>query len=276
MPFYRLTSTAEPRIIVEQIAPHNFILRRGFRYKAPFRKEPFVVPACEETDLASVPWPFWWLIASYGRHTKAAVAHDALIDPSDRIRDIDRVPRREVDRLFFYALKESGFGEPRERRRTSWLRRWVMYAAVAIPGTMKKEAPVRFGLVIAHLVGFVALVACFVMSRWVDAAWPPPYLDFALPVFDVHPFDGCLGLAAVGLVGFLWAFEPHVDTKLGFGLWPAAIFATVVAVPFTILLAIPWLIFALGDALYNVALSIKRGEWQGGPIVTPTRNAGEL
>jgi hypothetical protein len=276
VPFWDLTSTAEPKIIVEQVAPHSFILQEGFRYEAPFRDEPYVAPACEETDLASVPWPLWWLIASYGRHTKAALIHDALIEPSDRIREVDRVPRREADRMFFYALRESGFGIPREKRRTSWLRRWVMYAAVAILGTMRKEAPLWLVLFLAHLVAFVGLLTCFVLGRWVDSVWPLSFLDFSLPVVDLKPLEGGRGLLILGVAGFLWAFNRRVDTKLGFGLWPAAIFAVVVALPFTLLLAVPAGIFAIGDFVYNLGLSVKRREWQGGPIVTPTRTPGEL
>lgn len=257
MPFYALSSTAEPKIIVEQSEPNGFVLQRGFRYKAPCRVEPFLVPARETTDLASVPWPLWWLIASYGRHTKAALVHDALIDPSVRIRKEDRVSRREADRLFLYALKESGFGADREHRRTSWLRRWVMYVAVAILGTMRKQAPLRLVVFLAHLGAFVVLLTCFVLGRWVEAAW--------------LPLEGWRGLVIVGLAGFLWAFDPCVDTKLGFGLWPAAIFAVVVALPFTLLLAIPWLVFAAGDLVYNVLVSIKLGKWQGAPVVKPTR-----
>src|SRR3712207_7018749 len=57
-----------------------------FPYTTLFRSDAdgrvYPIRAHTETDLASVKGPLWWLVASYGRHTKAALLHDELVEPT--------------------------------------------------------------------------------------------------------------------------------------------------------------------------------------------------
>src|SRR3712207_4375753 len=139
-----------------------------FPYTTLFRSDAdgrvYPTRAHTETDLASVKWPLWWLVASYGRHTKAALLHDELVEPTPDYPI--KVPRREADRLFFEALKESGFGPPEKRKRPSWTRRWFIWAAVAVIGTMGSEAPLRAILFLAHVALFWGLVGTWVYDGW--------------------------------------------------------------------------------------------------------------
>src|SRR5918912_2844829 len=104
MPFHEADGTRLRGIEIEQVPDAGiFHLRRPFNYHDPVRDETIDVDAGLRTDLASVPWFLWWLIASYGRHTAAAVVHDKLVTP--RMTPAHRV---RADAVFFHALEESG------------------------------------------------------------------------------------------------------------------------------------------------------------------------
>lgn len=284
MPFLTQTTNSDPRKVhLEQIAPNCFRLRRGFRYKEPDGSAPYLIPAGAKTDLASVPWPFWWLIASYGRHTKAVLLHDSLIN--------DELPlgkRREADRLLFVALKESGFGNP---AKTSWARRWLMWSAVALFGTMKKHTPFSLAVFVLHLLVFIGLVgylavvhlgppvdaiAGFIVGAWDEAS------GFARSVASVWPFAWTPEVwevaAFIGAFGMLWALHPSVDGRLGMGLWPWAIIGTLIVLPPTILVLAAIAIVAVADLPSSIKWSTNHGEGLRGavPIFTPTRDLGEL
>ena len=107
------------------------------------------------TDLASVPTLFWWLIASYGNHTRASLMHDALyVDAGE-----PPVPRRTADRLFLTALREPG------PQKGGAFRHWLMWAAVSAFGTMRWHLGVVFGL---HLVAVWALTLWAIVWAWGD------------------------------------------------------------------------------------------------------------
>jgi hypothetical protein len=80
-----------------------------------------------KTDLASVPSFLWWLIASYGNHTRAALLHDALYsDPGTT----PPVPRATADRLFLTALRDP-------EQKTGVFRHWLMWTAVSLSATCR-------------------------------------------------------------------------------------------------------------------------------------------
>jgi Protein of unknown function (DUF1353) len=209
MPFWKLSDETAPDILLKQVSPNAFQLLEGFRYQAPTaEKKVYTVPAHDtgrppddpqnSTDLASVPAYLWWFVASYGRQTLPAVLHDRLID--DRIQ----APRREeADLVFRYALRESD---------VSWLRRRLMYVAVALATTWTKSK-LLIVLFAVHLAGLPATVA----------AWRLGWVPWWLPVW-------------VTLAGFAW----------GLGRWPLTVVALVLLGPPTILvwiaLGVVWFI----------------------------------
>ena len=81
-------------------------------------KESFTVPAGFETDFASVPTAFGWLLPRSGRYTKAAVLHDYLCKESKA----GRFDRDDADGIFRRTMRELD---------VPFLRRWLMWAAVA-------------------------------------------------------------------------------------------------------------------------------------------------
>ena len=91
------------------------------------RDEPFVVPVDFETDFASVPRAFTWLIPRYGRYTKSAILHDWL---SQRAA-AGEFAWVDADGIFRRTMRELG---------VPLLRRWLMWAAVRLR-SMVKYAP---------------------------------------------------------------------------------------------------------------------------------------
>lgn len=79
---------------LKQIGRNTFRLLKPFAYVDTGRARYEIVPdKVGDTDLASVPWILWWFVASYGRHTRAALVHDQLVDGINR-HEADRVFRR--------------------------------------------------------------------------------------------------------------------------------------------------------------------------------------
>ena len=102
------------------------------------------------TDFASVPRPFWFWVAPWGRHGRAAIVHDHLYQLGS-VTDPDagtlrRPSKRESDRIFREAmgvldwiiLSRSRFWGrlPRALLRVrlafAAVRRWIIWAAVAL------------------------------------------------------------------------------------------------------------------------------------------------
>lgn len=118
MPFLTLTDETEPQAELRQTGPNTFELVNGFRYREKPGAPEYTVPPHEAgvgatTDIASVPWFLWALIASHGRQTLPALLHDHLCEEALRIaktqgRRAAREKRREADRLFRVTLGEQG------------------------------------------------------------------------------------------------------------------------------------------------------------------------
>jgi hypothetical protein len=151
----------DPEPELRQTGPTSFVILHGFCYRVPagdpeagtvyvvpgddsdrdertrrttttdIPAQPVVIPPTDHggaTDLASVPWFMWWLIASYGNHTRAALLHDALyVDRGEE----EPVPRATADRLFLAALREP-------EQKTGAFRHWLMWTAVSLFGNLNR------------------------------------------------------------------------------------------------------------------------------------------
>lgn len=101
---------------VRAVGEHDWKLIGALRYEGG--RQCFEIPPGAETDFASVPVVFQWLIPRSGRYTKAAVLHDHLWRTP-----IDGVGRGDADGIFRRCLVELG---------VPFLRRWTMWAGVRI------------------------------------------------------------------------------------------------------------------------------------------------
>ena len=136
---------------------HQWELCEPMTYRLLDREpsEVATAPPGFKTDFASVPRPFWFWIAPWGRHGRAAIIHDflyqlgAVTDPA--AGTLRRPSKRESDRIFRQAmadldkvlLSKSRLWKPLVpfRMALAAARRWVIWAAVALFGywAYKKE-----------------------------------------------------------------------------------------------------------------------------------------
>ena len=335
--------TPDPEL--RQIDANTFFILKSFCYRAP-RGDPdqgavYVVPGKDfpeqhqpvaldrddpdspervvvppdtsgKTDLASVPSVFWWLIASYGNHTRATLLHDAMYVETGE----PPVPRKTADRLFLGALRESP-------QKAGPFRHWLMWAAVSAFGSIPHRLGVLFalhvalvwGLTIAALVwawsdgiagiswswwqlllaGFAGLGFLVVLgSSWragvdLTGGWlVPTFLTAAVVVIplaiewtypfrlEVSPFTLLVGAGVLILLGPLWGL--WVDPTLRGWLWPTAVIglplALIPAVLIVSALALVWLI-DVGAAIAAAPRKDQLGEPRGFelPTIEQTRVA---
>lgn len=105
------------------------------------------------TDLGSVPGPTRWFLGSYGEHTPAVIIHDWLI-PVSRTTGLDGLTDAFADRYMRFMLAEIG---------VRWLRRWIMWAAVALR-TRVAAGGLKRALVLVWLVAALAGIATFLYT----------------------------------------------------------------------------------------------------------------
>lgn len=242
MPFLDANGASPAHIKLEQLRDKDgqlsayFDVLEAFEYRDDVLGQTVIVPAHgDPTDLASVPWVLWWLIASYGRHTGAAIVHDTLV-----VERMTRAERVRADTIFFHALEESG---------NNWLRHRLMWAAVSWGMTMRKSAPVLFVL-------FVAQLAVF----WAAVLW--------VALGGAHRG----GAAAVALVlfalGLAWARVPTSAPELAWWLWyVAALGVGLLTAPLAVILISVGVVY-LVDVLAACLQAATGGGWE-----MPTRPA---
>lgn len=109
-------------------------------------------PALQEgqeflTDLASVPGPTRWFLGAYGEHTPAVLIHDWLIPTPE---GLDGMTDAYADRYMRFMLKEAGI---------RWLKRWVMWAAVALRTRLAAGGGRRLSVIVWIVAAIVGMVA---------------------------------------------------------------------------------------------------------------------
>jgi len=112
----------ESELVVRQVADFEWALVEPLEYRG--NEDLFVVPVDFETNFASVPAIFQWLIPRTGRYTSAAVLHDYLWDTPSKasLADADGIFRRAMAEL-----------------KVPFLRRWLMWAAVRVASLIKSR-----------------------------------------------------------------------------------------------------------------------------------------
>jgi hypothetical protein len=109
------------------------------------------------TDLTSVPKSLRWFVSQYGVHTPAALIHDALIGAE---RPVEGLTDEHADRYFRFMLEDLG---------VRWIRRWLMWAAVALrtrfcAGGVKRISIVAW--VVASVLGLSTAVWALLAGAW--------------------------------------------------------------------------------------------------------------
>ena len=160
------------------------------------------------TDLASVPGPLRWFVSTYGSHTPAALIHDWMITEGPPV--IGGLTPQYADRYFRFMLRTVG---------VPWIRRWMMWAAVAMRtrwGTGMRHRLLLAVWLVAAIIGMGAFAAGLVLGSvgLVSVAGIAPFL-FALLWGRQY---------AAGVVASLtapWVLPPTVVGAVGYGVYVA-------------------------------------------------------
>ena len=236
MPFLDPNGVPPVHIKLEQLRDGDgqlsayFDVLEEFEYRDDHLHQTVTVPAHgHPTDLASVPWLLWWLIASYGRHTAAAIVHDTLV-----VDQMTRQERVRADTIFFHALEESG---------NNWFRHRLMWAGTNWGLTMRKAAPVLFVLFIAHVAAF-----------WGAVLWA---------VFGgAHRGAALLAALVLFVLGIAWARVPTAPRELAWWLWyVAALGVGLLTPPLVVIVVSVGIVYTI-DVLAACLQTLTGGTWE--------------
>lgn len=151
-------------VVVQQLDDKNWKLGQALKYDGAHQQ--FEVPLDMQTDFASVPRFFVWLLPRYGRYTKAAILHDRLW--RDEARE-GRISLRDADGIFRRAMRES---------EVPFLRRWIMWTAVRWAAAKKGGLTRDWWIELPRVLLFTLLVLPIVLP-------PAALIMFALLAFYI-------------------------------------------------------------------------------------------
>jgi len=171
--------------------------------------------ASEPTDLASIPSFMRWFENSYGRHTLAAIIHDRLIRdvPNSGALGSDAL----ADRFFRLMMREAGM---------PWLKRWIMWAAVALRSRWAAGGWRRVAIaawILLALTGITASITA-VASAWFGSfapASPSQLMAFAviLPVASAPLWGRQFAASMIAASAALWILPAALFGLVGFGIY---------------------------------------------------------
>ena len=173
-------------------------------------------PADENpTDLASIPRFMRWFETAYGLHTLAAIIHDNLIvdTPNGGALQDDTLS----DRFFREMMRAAG---------VRWLKRWIIWSAVALRSRWAVGGLRRCAVLLWLVLATTGLLA-FVW--WVGTAagdWPRPFRpETLLLVAVVLPFAAAglwgkqYGGGLVAAVAALWILPAALLAGAGYAVY---------------------------------------------------------
>jgi hypothetical protein len=164
------------------------------------------------TDLASIPRYMRWFESSYGAHTLAAIIHDDLIRDTPNSGPLGHDTLS--DRFFREMLRSAGM---------PWLKRWIMWSAVALRSRWAVGGTRRFSVVlwiVLAVTGIAAFVwaggsALFGWSRPVDI-WALLVLALLLPLVAASLWGKQYGAGLVAAIAALWVLPAAAFGGLGY------------------------------------------------------------
>ena len=161
------------------------------------------------TDLASVPGALQWLVSRYGVHTPAALIHDRLIgSDAPRHGALEGMRDAYADRYFRFMLEALG---------VKWLRRWMMWAAVAMRSGFKagvRRAVMLAVWLVASLVGTTVAVIGVATDRWALLAFAS-----VAPLLFALLWERQYGAGLVAAYTAVWVLPPTVLGAIGYGIY---------------------------------------------------------
>lgn len=137
------------------------------------------------TDLASVPWFLWGLLAPYGRQALPALLHDRLSDAVDAGPTAEAMDaRRRADDAFRVALLESG---------VTAVRAAAMWAVVRVQAHWRFARPLGVLLIAQLVLGVAVAVLAVALAATAHPLW---LLLLAAPALAALPWGRDAGAVA--------------------------------------------------------------------------------
>lgn len=172
------------------------------------------------TDLASIPRYMRWFESAYGAHTLAAIIHDDLIvkEPNGGTLEDDTLS----DRFFREMMKSA---------EVPWLKRWIMWSAVALRSRWAVGGIRRLSVLVWLILSAVGITTFVSTVGSATFGWDGPLDTWALLLI-------ALGLPFVA--AFLWGKQYGAGIVAAItALWilPAAALA---GVGYLVYLALEW------------------------------------
>lgn len=156
------------------------------------------------TDLTSVPAPLTWLVSPYGVHTPAALLHDRLIGRPG----LAGVSDVQADRFFRFMLRELG---------VRWLRRWLMWSAVALGSRWRAGGLRRVSVVLWVLLSGTGMVLFGVGA--VRGSWGLATAAALAPVPAALLWGRQYKAGLIAALSALWVLPPTVFGAAGFWVY---------------------------------------------------------
>lgn len=157
------------------------------------------------TDLTSVPSALQWFVSQYGAHTPAALVHDRLIGIEEEVKGLSDAL---ADRYFRFMLADL---------KVRWVRRWLMWTAVALRTRFKTGPRHRIGVVVwvvASLVGLSVGAWSLVTGNWATLA-----IASVAPVAFAGLWGGQYGAGLLGAYAAVWILPPTVIGAVGYFIY---------------------------------------------------------
>ena len=167
------------------------------------------------TDMASIPRFMRWFENPYGAHTLAAIIHDELITPEPNGGKLGSDTLS--DRFFREMMRVSG---------VPWLKRWIMWAAVALRSRFAaggiRRLSVCIWLVFAAtgIASFVSAVGSWLFD-WGQLAdtWLLLLIAGVLPFASSVLWGKQRGASLVAAVAALWILPAALLGIVGYGVY---------------------------------------------------------
>lgn len=167
------------------------------------------------TDLASIPRFMRWFENPYGLHSLAALIHDELI--TSEVNGGRLGSDTLADRFFREMMRCSG---------VPWLKRWIMWSAVALRTRFVAGGARRWSVVAWLLLSVVGITCAVgaVGAWWLDWSWPFAAgwsfaLAAALPLLAAPLWGRQWGASLVSAVAALWLVPAAVVAGAGYAVY---------------------------------------------------------
>lgn len=167
------------------------------------------------TDLASIPQFMRWFENPYGLHSLAALIHDELI--TDEVNGGSLGSDTLADRFFREMMRRSG---------VPWLKRWIMWSAVALRTRFAAGGARRWSVVAwvgLSVVGITSAVGA-VGAWWLDWPWPigagrSLVVAVALPFLAAPLWGRQWGASLVSAVTAFWLVPAALVAGAGYAVY---------------------------------------------------------